>query len=87
MPSHSLTDFLGSDREPRLRGKAKTATYEDLLRTLGFDPPDDPKPLKVLPLNDDELLSIAEAIQEKTGWVYNKPAPPACCCTWPGWPR
>jgi len=87
-PKRMITDFLGDKHISKLSEAAKRATYEDLLRKMGFVPPDDTSSNPSMgSLTDADLLTIARAIEDKTGWRYFKTQPPACCCTWPGWPR
>lgn len=66
-----IAEILGSNYAGMLRGKARTATYGDLLEYNGWGIDGGERiPIPDTILNEDEISSIISAIQSKTGRSY-----------------
>ncbi len=89
--SRTLGDVLGTGHEAKLSPAAKNLTWKDLLRMTGwFEPspgwkpgnPPPPAPPQIQQLTLEDLHSIAEAFESKTGLRYAEGYMLVCCtCT------
>jgi len=85
----TLGDILGTVHrtypDPKRPTKTKTlpakvfnATFEDLMQSQGWFPPNG-KPQNPKKLKTSDLTELKEAIAAKTGWTYQ--GPPSACCS------
>ena len=69
---YSLAEMIGTDYNAGLLGRAKTATYGQLLRYNGWALPggDGTFPIPESIFSEEEILSIIKCIEAKTGRAY-----------------